>query len=513
MADTKEYLERIPTGGIPDESLSSKEESQIPRDYAGAQAKTDPEEIRLVRRLDYRIMNGIRVTSFLPQPILWLMYFFNYVDRGALAQARLNDFEVHLGMSGNDFNVAVSILTVGYVLMQVPSNMLLTRVRPSIYLATCMIVWSTISACTGLVSSYGSLIACRFLLGFFEAPFYPGALYLLAIFYTRKEVATRVAILYTANIGGLSFANLIAAGIFAGLDGKRGLSGWRWLFILEGVASALTALAGLWLLPDTNETTRWLNEDERRVGRVRMERDRLVDCQEHAPVMEAMWSAAKDKRLWLFCAIQNFHYAATSFINFLPTDGDGRINRDSSSSSSSRVIHDLNFTDTVALLLACPPYFFACITALLLAWSSGRYHERTWHITIGFAVAIVGFVIAASTTNTAGRYVACFVFAAGAFAVNSVITGWIATTLSQSQEKKAVALAAANVCAQIGQIYGPYLWPKTDGPRYLIGFSASAGFSLLSLLLCWVMRFLLKRQNRRVQQDAAGESSYNVYSY
>lgn len=120
------------------------------------------------------------------------------------------------------------------------------------------------------------------------------------------------------------------------------------------------------------------------------------------------------------------------------SDGDGRINRDSSSSSSSRVIHDLNFTDTVALLLACPPYFFACITALLLAWSSGRYHERTWHITIGFAVAIVGFVIAASTTNTAGRYVACFVFAAGAFAVNSVITGWIATTLSQSQEKKAV---------------------------------------------------------------------------
>lgn len=91
------------------------------------------------------------------------------------------------------------------------------------------------------------------------------------------------------------------------------------MFILEGVASALTALAGLWLLPDTNETTRWLNEDERRVGRVRMERDRLVDCQEHAPVMEAMWSAAKDKRLWLFCAIQNFHYAATSFINFLPT--------------------------------------------------------------------------------------------------------------------------------------------------------------------------------------------------
>ena len=102
------------------------------------------------------------------------------------------------------------------------------------------------------------------------------------------------------------------------------------------------------------------------------------------------------------------------------------------------VIHDLNFTDTVALLLACPPYLFACVAALILAWSSGRYHERTWHITVGFAVAIAGFVAAAATTNTAGRYVACFVFPAGAFAVNSVITGWIATTLSQSREKKAV---------------------------------------------------------------------------
>ena len=73
------------------------------------------------------------------------MYFFNYIDRGALAQARLNDFETYLGMAGNDFNVAVSILVVGYVLMQIPSNMLLTRVRPSMYLAACMIVWSAIS--------------------------------------------------------------------------------------------------------------------------------------------------------------------------------------------------------------------------------------------------------------------------------------------------------------------------------------------------------------------------------
>jgi len=120
------------------------------------------------------------------------MYFFNYVDRGALAQARLNNLERDLHMVGENFNTAVSILTVGYVLMQLPSNMLLTRVRPSLYLSICMIIWSTVSgmpdslstpyfpykrsrlthtaACTGLVNSYASLVGCRFLLGFFEAP-------------------------------------------------------------------------------------------------------------------------------------------------------------------------------------------------------------------------------------------------------------------------------------------------------------------------------------------------------
>ncbi|CAJ2504960.1 Uu.00g123540.m01.CDS01 [Anthostomella pinea] len=485
MATSKNALEHVPSDGISDGPMDAKGVPYSRRDYAGAQAKTDPLEIKLVRKLDMRIM-----------PVLWLMYFFNYVDRGALAQARLNDLEQDLGMAGNDFNVAVSVLTVGYVLMQVPSNMLLTRVRPSIYLAVVMFIWSVISACTGLASSYGSLIACRFLLGFFEAPFYPGALYLLAIFYTRKEVASRMAILYTAQMAGLSFANLIAAGVFAGLDGRRGLSGWGWLFILEGTASAVVALGASWLLPDTNETTRWLSDKERAIGKSRMQRDQLVGAQEHEPIWYALKSALRDRRLWLFCAIQNFHYAGLSFINFLPT-----------------VIKGLGFTDTIALLLTCPPYIFACIASLLLAWSSGRFHERTWHITAALSIAIIGFVAAASTLNVAGRYVACFIFPAGAYSVNSVIVGWTATTLSQSPEKKAVALAVTNVSGQVAQIYGAYLWPGSDGPRYVIGFSASAAFSLLSLLTSWVMRFVLMRENRRMQQSIGGDGKVNSYAY
>ena len=105
----------------------------------------------------------------------------------------------------------------------------------------------------------------------------------------------------------------------------------------------------------------------------------------------------------------------------------------------SSVVKTLGFNRTVTLVLTCPPFLFAGAAGILTGWSSGRMHERTWHITIGLSVAIVGFVIAASTLNTAGRYIACFIFPVGAYSVNSVIIGWAASTLSQTKEKKAVS--------------------------------------------------------------------------
>lgn len=104
-----------------------------------------------------------------------------------------------------------------------------------------------------------------------------------------------------------------------------------------------------------------------------------------------------------------------------------------------RVLRQLGFSNTKALLLACPPYVLAAVASVTLAWSSGRLHERTWHITVAFTIAIAGFVAAASTLNQVGRYVACFIFPIGTYSVNSVIVAWVGTTLSQSPEKKSVS--------------------------------------------------------------------------
>lgn len=118
------------------------------------------------------------------------------------------------------------------VLMQVPSNVFLAQIRPSIYLPTCMAIWGIVSTCTAATQSAGGLYAARFVLGIIEAAFYPGSLFLLSSWYKRSELGLRCAILYSGSQVGSAFSGLIAAGITEGLNGALGLAAWRWIFIV-----------------------------------------------------------------------------------------------------------------------------------------------------------------------------------------------------------------------------------------------------------------------------------------
>lgn len=144
----------------------------------------------------------------------------------------------------------------------------------------------------------------------------------------------------------------------------------------------------------------------------------------------------------------------------------------------------------------------------LVGLTSGRYNERTWHITISMGAALVGFIISCTTLNTAARYIACFLFASGAYAVNSVILGWVSATLGQTQEKKAVSLSIVNVVANASYIYTAYLYPKTDGPRYLIAMSSNCAFAFMTIASAWVLRAWLMRINNRSAREGGLQFAY-----
>lgn len=136
-----------------------------------------------------------------------------------------------------------------------------------------MILWGLISACTATVHSFGGLIAVRFMLGFVEAAYFPGCLYFLSCWYTRKELGLRTGMLYSGALLSGAFSGLIAAGITGNMNGTRGISAWRWLFIIEGTATIGIAFMGYFILPNFPRTTGWLSKEERELAVWRLEED------------------------------------------------------------------------------------------------------------------------------------------------------------------------------------------------------------------------------------------------
>lgn len=126
-------------------------------------------------------------------------------------------------------------------------------------------------------------------------------------------MAARVGLMYAGQLLATGFTGLISAGVFAGMDGLRGFTGWQWLFIIEGALTAFVAILGFWLLPNTPDDTYWLTEDERKLVQARRARDRMSDIFGETSAWEGLKQAFKDKRTWLFCFMQMFHLSACSF--------------------------------------------------------------------------------------------------------------------------------------------------------------------------------------------------------
>ncbi|KAK2675380.1 MFS transporter superfamily [Fusarium oxysporum f. sp. vasinfectum] len=433
-------------------------------DYSGAVAKSDPEEIKLVKKLDKWIM-----------PTLWLMYWLNYLDRNAITLARLNGFEEDLNLQGSQYNTSVSILFVGYVLGQIPSNMIITRVRPSWYMGGFMMAWAVVSSLTAVAHNYTGALLTRFFLGIVEAPYYPGALYMLSTFYTRKELATRISILYSGNVLASAFAGLIAA------------------VFLRGAVTFVVAIVACFTLPDEPLTTRWLTPEQRQLAHDRVLRDTVGQKGDGNP-WSGLREAIVDPKVWVFIVLQHLHLATNGFKNFFPT-----------------IVNTLGFNTTITLVLTCPPFLIAGALSILWAKSSGHFNESTWHITISKIVATFGFVLACATMNVGARYFAMCVFTIGTYGVNSILLAWVGNTCGQTREKKASALALANVSATLSLIWTPYLWPKSDAPRYVLPLSSSAGFAVACIAGVWLMRWMLVRQNRKIRQTDSEATLFYAY--
>ncbi|KNZ79848.1 hypothetical protein J132_08506, partial [Termitomyces sp. J132] len=439
-------------------------------------------ERSLLRKLDRRMS------------ILILIYILNYIDRNSVAAARLRGFEEDLHLEGNQFASILSILYVGYIFMQIPSNMLLIYVgKPSKYLPSCMIIWGFISMLTGVTTNFFGALCTRFFLGFVEAAFFPGALFLISKWYTSKELSRRTALLFCGNLISNAFGSLIASGILDTMDGVLGFTAWRWLFFVEGFLTILVAIIAMFVLPDFPENSyTWLTPAERALAIRRMAEvaDPLllpsggsvaIDGSENhlKEIGQGLRLALADWKVWWLALSTGVTVISFSFNIFFPT-----------------LSATLGYGITATLLLCAPPWIFSAIVSIAVSSHSDRTGERFWHIAIPLLIAGLGFMISILTMNTMFRYLSMFLMAQG-YAGHVCFLAWASGTFSRPSSKRAVALALINCGSTLGNIFGSYAWPSSWGPSYSHSYAICIVCIAISVGMCFAFRRHLVFLNQR----------------
>lgn len=248
-----------------------------------------------------------------------LIYIMNYLDRNNIGAARLKGLQKDLNLTDTQYATCLSILYVGYILMQVPSNMFINRItRPSIYIGCAMTLWGLISTLSGLANDFKDMVVIRFFLGFVEAAFLPGALLILSKWYTRRELTTRNALLFCGNLISNAFSSLVAAGVLSNMQGVLGHAAWRWLFFIEGAATMTIAISAGFILPDLPTNARGFTEEERQVAQLRMLEDvgeADMDSKEQG-VFDGLIMCAKDIKVYIMMLTLTAYVVGLSFNAF-----------------------------------------------------------------------------------------------------------------------------------------------------------------------------------------------------
>jgi ACS family tartrate transporter-like MFS transporter len=307
-------------------------------------------------------------------PFLFLLYVVAYLDRVNVGFGAL-DMNRDLGFSAAVYGFGSGIFFLSYTLLEVPSNLLLARVGARVWIARITLTWGLVASMMAFVNGTAMFYGLRFVLGAAEAGFFPGIIFYLTRWFPARERARTISIFMTATaMAGVIGAPLSSA--LLRLEGFRGLHGWQWLFIIEGIPAVLLAPVVLRYLTERPEDAAWLTADERSA----LAREIALE-QAHAPgthvrFADAVWSA----RLWAlsavyFCLILGFY--GVSF--WLP-----QIVQAAGALSSATVV-----------MLSAIPYFVAAMGMVIIGAHSDRTGERRWHVAGSALVGATGFALTA----------------------------------------------------------------------------------------------------------------------
>ncbi|TVY23280.1 putative transporter [Lachnellula hyalina] len=421
---------------------------------------------RLLRKLDLRLI-----------PFLALIYLLCFLDRTNVGNARLFSLEKDLHMKDLDYNVALAIMFPFYVFAEVPSNMMMKRIRPSIWLAVIMVTWSIVMICMGFVRNYPGLLVGRSFLGLCEGGLFPGVSYYITMWYKRRECGTRLAFFFSAATAAGAFGGLIARGI-AEMNNVGGYAGWRWIFILEGLLTLVVGSFAYWIIQDYPSTAGFLSTKEK----IEVER-RLADDNDGLATefnMRYVYQALRDWKIWVMSVIAiGILTAIYSISLFLPT-----------------IIKEMGYSNDTAQLMTVPVYVVACFCTVAGNYASDKIGRRGIFV-LGFEIiAIIGFVLLIATGKPHVQYAGTFFATSGIYCLFPMVLSWNGNNIGGSL-KRGVGIAMQVGIGNLGGIIASFVYLIKDEPRFINGHAVLIALISMSLVLTLFMTIYLGRENTR----------------
>ncbi|PQE11460.1 high-affinity nicotinic acid transporter protein [Rutstroemia sp. NJR-2017a WRK4] len=418
---------------------------------------------KLIRKLDLRLI-----------PILAVLFLLCFLDRSNIGNARLQGLEKDLHMAGLDYNIALAVFFPCYIVVGIPSNMMMNRCRPNVWLTVLVLSWSVIMVCMGFVRNLAGLALVRCFLGIAEGGLAPGITYYITMWYPRQERGLRLALFLSTATAAGAFGGLFAR-VISEMNGVGGKAGWPWIFIIEGLLSFCVGSS------ERNEVVRRLSDD----------RQLLSDDWD----TKYIWQALTDWKIYVeMLIILGVTTPLYSLSLFLPT-----------------IVKDLGYTTNISQLMTVPPYVIACAVSIVASYYSDKLQQRAFFV-LGFQlVAIIGFSLLITSDKSPIQYAGALFAAVGIFPLLPLTNAWFTNNIGGGL-KRSIGVAMFVGLGNCGGVLAAFGYRPVDAPRYIQGHTMLLGLLSMSFVLALCMTAYYKIENRR--RDAADrERGLTVESY
>ncbi|KAF9449671.1 MFS general substrate transporter [Macrolepiota fuliginosa MF-IS2] len=444
---------------------------------------SEAERKRVLRKMDFHLL-----------PFISLLYLLSFLDRANIGNARIAGMATDVGLTGLRYNVIAAVFFIPYALAEVPSNICLKLFRPSRWIPSIMVAWGLVMTLMSLCHTYQGLIVARVFLGLTEAGLFPGITFYLSLWYRRGDVASRIAIFFSAATIAGAFGGLLAYGIER-MEGVGGLHGWQWIFCLEGIVTVLVAFLGYFIMHDYPETAHFLTPSERQIVIAMLKEDQQGQATHYdfKFVLQAMGDYKTFVQVGIYIGLLIPVYATALFT---PT-----------------IVNQLGYSAANAQLLSVPPFVAGCIITILFGLSSDRFNRRGPFIISGCIVSLIGYIILYTQTRPGVSYGGAVLAAVGVYPTIAIALAW-AGSAAGGDIRKGVTLAMVIGIGNLGGVCSSFIYLKP--PRFHVGHGTCMGFLglaiVMSLFAMWDYNRLNKQKIVLCEREGIDESRQGEFA-